>query len=212
MYHLIRKPLIIADNSLLLITMDKISNHIVTQIPSLDPVGAGTDASRPKMASVDGTSLEAPPKRKPGRPKGLGKVPGSGRKAGTPNKLTKDVRNYILEKGKPLELLFKISCGHKIKVGDADGNAKRIYPSLADRASAAKVLLSKVLPDIKATEISGPDGGPIETRVGSLDPIAETARRFAFIMASCEVAEPGSPETPAINHEPVDDDPEGSEQ
>ena len=178
---------------------------------STDLVGGGTDVSSLEVASVDGNSLEALPKRKPGRPKGLGKVPGSGRKAGTPNKLTKDVRNYILEKGKPLELLFKISCGHKIKVGDADGNAKRIYPSLADRASAAKVLLSKVLPDIKATEISGPDGGPIETRVGSLDPIAETARRFAFIMASSEVAEPEHSDVPVINHEPMDDDPEGSE-
>ena len=201
----------IANNSICFIAMDKISNDIVTGMHSTDLLEAGTDVSSSEVVYVEGNSLEAPPKRRPGRPKGLGKVPGSGRKAGTPNKLTKDVRNYILEKGKPLELLFKISCGHKIKVGDADGNAKRIYPSLADRASAAKVLLSKVLPDIKATEISGPDGGPIETRVGSLDPIAETARRFAFIMASCEAAEPEPPNAPVINHEPMDDDPEKSE-
>jgi hypothetical protein len=102
-----------------------------------------------------------PQKRPPGRPKGLGRVPGSGRKPGTPNKLTQDVRQYIMDKGQPLELLFKIARGHKIKVGDAEGNAAKIYPSLTDRASAARALLAKCLPDMKATEVSSPDGGPL---------------------------------------------------
>ena len=194
--------------------MKIIGNNVVTKSHSREALEVDTDVCSPEVEFAESASIEfstTPPKRGPGRPKGIAKVPGSGRKAGTPNKLTKDVRNYILEKGKPLELLFKISCGHKIKVGDADGNAKRVYPSLADRASAAKVLLSKVLPDIKATEISGPDGGPIEARVGSLDPIAETARRFAFIMASSETAEPESPDAPVIDHDPAEKDPERSE-
>jgi hypothetical protein len=132
----------------------------------------------------------ASPKRPPGRPRGLGKVPGSGRKPGTPNKLTQDVREYIMEKGQPLELLFKIARGYKIKVGDSDGNAAKIYPSLTDRAAAARALLAKCLPDMKATELSGPDGGPIETTAGdgSLNPMSELARRFSFIMASGEAA------------------------
>lgn len=31
----------------------------------------------------------------------------------------------------------------------------------ADQLAAAKMLLSKVIPDIKAVELSGPDGGPM---------------------------------------------------
>ncbi len=36
------------------------------------------------------------PKRKPGRPRGLGKVPGSGRAKGVPNKKTAEVRELLL--------------------------------------------------------------------------------------------------------------------
>jgi hypothetical protein len=155
------------------------------------------------MLAADDQNLDAStdtPNRGPGRPKGFGKVPGSGRKAGTPNKLTLDVRTYIMEKGKPLELLFKISCGQKVKVGDVDGNSKLIYPSLTDRASAARALLSKVLPDIKATEITGADGGPIETKsvAGGLNQMAELARRLSFVMASGDAAARVTVETQPI--------------
>ncbi len=166
---------------------------------------------RQKLLSMADENV--PERSLPGRPKGLGKVNGSGRKPGQPNKITRDVKETIMKRGKPLELLCDVVRGRKVRVGPqaGPGEPEYVYPTLQDRISAARVLISKVAPDIKATEISGPDGGPIETRVGSLDPIAETARRFAFIMASCEAAEPEPPNAPVINHEPMDDDPEKSE-
>ena len=112
-----------------------------------------------------------------------------------------------MDKGKPLELLFKICAGNLIKVGDADGGSKKVYPSLADRATAARVLLAKVLPDMKATEITGADGGAVEiTTDNGLAPMAEVARRLSFIMASGDAAAGVTVETqplPALESAPA---------
>jgi hypothetical protein len=184
--------------------MKENSNLLVTETYPTTASETDRRASSPNQGlgvpGAEESSLDIlhdnPLKRPPGRPKGLGKVPGSGRKSGTPNKMTKDVREYIMDKGRPLELLFKIARGYKVKVGDPEGNAKKIYPSLTDRAAAAKTLLAKCIPDIKATEISGPEGGPIESRTdGALAPMTELARRLAFVMASGEV-EIAKPEHP----------------
>ena len=63
------------------------------------------------------------------------------------------------------------------------------YPTLQDRLSAARVLIGKIAPDMKATELSGPAGQAIEIKTeGGLDAMAEAARRLAFIMAQVDTA------------------------
>ena len=37
------------------------------------------------------------------------------------------------------------------------------YPSLEQRLRAAELLMKKILPDLTAAEVTGPDGGPIKT-------------------------------------------------
>lgn len=103
--------------------------------------------------------------RKRGRPAGLGKVPGSGRKKGTPNHTTADAKALILARGKPIEFLCDVIQGRRVRVGPqaGPGEARYEYPSLTDRMRAAVALAAKVLPDVKATELSGPDGGAIQT-------------------------------------------------
>jgi hypothetical protein len=130
-------------------------------------------------------------KRRPGRQKGLGKVKGSGRKPGQPNKITKDIKETIMKRGKPLELLCDVVRGKKIRVGPqaGPGEPKYVYPTLQDRVSAARVLIGKVAPDMKATELSGPDGAAVAIKTDSgLDPAIELARRFSFIIAAGEAA------------------------
>lgn len=101
-------------------------------------------------------------KRPPGRAPGLGKVAGSGRKKGVPNKITTDVKETILKRGRPLELLCDVARGIKIRVGAQAGPEKTfVYPNLPDRIRAAETLLSKIVPSMKASEISGPDGTPL---------------------------------------------------
>jgi hypothetical protein len=101
--------------------------------------------------------------RKPGRPAGLGKVPGSGRKRGTPNGTTADAKTLIVAQGKPIEFLCRIVQGQRVRVGPraGPGPVQWEYPSLQDRMRAAMVLAGKVVPDVRATEISGPGGAPL---------------------------------------------------
>lgn len=50
------------------------------------------------------------PKRGPGRPKGLGKVPGSGRRKGTPNKVTRQIKVAFQQHGDALvKALLKLT-------------------------------------------------------------------------------------------------------
>jgi len=101
-------------------------------------------------------------KRPPGRAPGLGKVAGSGRKKGVPNKITTDIKETILKRGRPLELLCDVARGIKIRVGAQAGPEKTfVYPTLPDRIRAAETLLAKIVPSMKASEISGPDGVPL---------------------------------------------------
>ena len=103
-------------------------------------------------------------KRSRGRPKGMGKVPGSGRKPGASNKITTDVKRTIMVRGKPLELLCDVARGVKVRVGPqaGPGDPEFQYPSLGERLTAARTLLGKIIPDLKAQELSGPDGAPLK--------------------------------------------------
>ena len=59
------------------------------------------------------------------------------------------------------------------------------YPTLAQRVQAGETLLRKLLPDLKATELSGPDGAPLiePSHYDELMSTTEAAQRIAFILA-----------------------------
>ena len=100
--------------------------------------------------------------RKPGSPKPAG----SGRKKGTPNKQTIATRAQILEKCDPLKILADVALGKRWAVVDPADSSKRIlsYPSGDQRIHAVTTLAKKVSPDLRAQELSGPGGAPIETK------------------------------------------------
>lgn len=114
----------------------------------------------------------------PGRPKGISKPEGSGRKAGTPNIWTPEFREWLSEKAQPFELLADICSGLSIE----DAGVKR-KPTLPERMRAAETLGRKLLPDLAATSISTP-----QLEAGNLHGLAvpsfELARRLAFVLAN----------------------------
>ena len=130
-------------------------------------------------------------KRRPGRPKGYPKT--GGRKPGSKNAVPNELRNYINHKGRPLELLAAIASGRKVTAADPKDPCKKtsVYPSLTDRISAARVLMNKLVPDLRASEISGPDNGPIQIES---EPITdkERARRIAFALRKAYEAQANS--------------------
>ena len=68
-----------------------------------------------------------------------------GRRAGTPNKVNLDVRSRIEAEADPVGFLIKVVKGSKIRGEN---------PSMAQRIRAAERLLAKVVPDLKAVELS----------------------------------------------------------
>lgn len=114
-----------------------------------------------------------------GRPPGTPKT--GGRKPGQQNLVTKDIKELILRRGRPVELLCDVARGLKVRVGPqaGPGEPEFIYPTLADRLSAARVLLGKVIGDVKSIELGGaPDGVPIQ-----VEDAIETAQRRADALA-----------------------------
>src|SRR6516225_6502438 len=83
-----------------------------------------------------------PEKRGPGRPKGLGRVPGSGRQKGTPNRTTAELRQQITA-ARPVEFLIKVAEGRRVRIGPqaGPGEAAYAYPSLEQRLRAAELLM-----------------------------------------------------------------------
>lgn len=126
-------------------------------------------------------SEEPSTKQPDGRPKGTVKT--GGRKPGAVNRLPEELRRFINQRGRPLELLAAIADGRKVSAADpANPGAKiRVYPSLNERVFAARTLLNKLLPDLKSTELSGPDGGPISVAPESVSDV-DLARRIAFAL------------------------------
>ena len=53
--------------------------------------------------------------------------------------------------------------GKRMVAAGEHGDKKRTwaYPTLTQRVQAGETLLKKMLPDLKATELSGPDGAPL---------------------------------------------------
>ena len=106
-------------------------------------------------------TAEKPKKNKGGRPKGY---PASGgRRPGTPNKINQVSRNYVIRQGAPLSFLCNVVRGKRFTAAAEQGDSKRahVFPTMDQRIRAAEVLSRKCLPDLKATELTGKDGGAV---------------------------------------------------
>ncbi len=127
------------------------------------------------------------PKRGPGRPKGLGRVPGSGRAKGTRNKDRTATIEQIMREADPIQYLCKVARGDRMEAGDGPDAKKKSwwFPTGDQRLTAMQTLARKVLPDLRATELTGRDGEPVipPTRVDELYSTMEVARRLAFVLA-----------------------------
>ncbi len=111
------------------------------------------------------------PKRKPGRPKGSTKPPGSGRQKGTPNHTTQALRRRIHRRGKPVETVCDVAAGKT----EIEG---------LSQADAIKLLFRAVVPELRAEIVSGPDDGPIrsETTNAIVGDDRELGRRVALLL------------------------------
>jgi hypothetical protein len=116
---------------------------------------------------ADGATVTSAPARRLGRPRGV------------PNKTTRAAKEAITDAA-PWELLVRVMRGQTFKRADEEGarRAVGVRPTLTQSIAAAEALLRKVCPDMKATELSGPGGGPIasETRVEHRETLQEAAR------------------------------------
>ena len=112
--------------------------------------------------------------RRPGRPKGLPKPPGSGRQVGTPNKISRDVKELALKDGP------KMLAGlRKLALGAADERTRlAAITAYLDRAYGRPV---------QATELTGKDGAPLD-RPHSMMSDLEAVRRIRYLMGNAKRA------------------------
>ncbi len=157
------------------------------------------------------TSAPAPAapaaKRGPGKPKGYPKS--GGRVKGTPNRSTVQTRDRIQELGDPIAFLADVMNGKRMVAAGEPGDMKKTwcYPTLAQRVQASETLLRKLLPDLKATELTGKDGAPLiePTRRDELYSSMELARRTAFMLRAGDDAQR---ELAALNAPEIDTEPQ----
>ncbi|MEE8225403.1 MAG: hypothetical protein V3R30_01165 [Kiloniellales bacterium] len=111
-----------------------------------------------------------------------------GRPKGVPNKVNRIAKEAILE-AEPHVFLVRIMEGRKFKRAGSDAGRKTVacYPMLEQSITAAENLLRKICPDVRATELSGPGGQPIEQRTE----LIESAKRVAEVFT--EVADTPAP-------------------
>ncbi|API58748.1 hypothetical protein BSL82_04980 [Tardibacter chloracetimidivorans] len=107
--------------------------------------------------------------RRPGKPKGHPKPPGSGRQKGTPNRITRDVREAAQKhSAKAIAELVRL-------LKDTDSRV---------RVAAARELLDRAHgKPVSPQEITGRDGGPVAWESSSPVQRRETARSIAFVLA-----------------------------
>jgi hypothetical protein len=82
---------------------------------------------------------------------------GRGRPPGSRNKVGKSAMDLIALHGKgAIETLCRVAAGHAVfSAPDDKGNRERLNPTLAERVAAAKIIADKLVPTLKASEISG---------------------------------------------------------
>lgn len=114
----------------------------------------------------------APIARRPGPPKGVPKPPGSGRKPGTPNRVTRDIKQLALKDApvmlRELKRLALNATDEKTRLGAVN--------AWLDRAVGKPMAPS---------EVSGPNGEPL---IPAATDTIDTARRMLFVMKQAEAA------------------------
>ena len=114
---------------------------------------------------LDVHRIHVTPKRKPGRPKGTPRS--GGRARGTPNKKNQVTREFIIREGAPVKFLCQVAKGTRILAAPEPEAKKRtwVVPTLEQRIHAATILARKIVPDLKAVEHAGEDGGNLVVRI-----------------------------------------------
>ncbi len=99
--------------------------------------------------------------RRPGRAKGCKKS--GGRQKGARNKDRAATAERIMKMADPIGFLCDVCRGVRMEAAAEDGAKKRTwwYPTADQRIGAAVTLSRKVLPDLRATELTGKDGGAV---------------------------------------------------
>ncbi len=127
---------------------------------------------------------------------------------GTPNRSTVQTRDRIQKLADPIQFLADVMAGKRMVAAGEPGDMKKTwcYPTLAQRVQASETLLRKLLPDLKATELTGKDGAPLlePTRRDGLHSKMELARSLAYVLAAGDDAkrELAALDEPTIDTEP----------
>lgn len=147
---------------------------------SKSPAQKPAAPSPEKNGEIPGENLKAALKKKTGRPKGTPKT--GGRKKPGPNPYGKAGREYLAEHAGHLDLLIRILNGKGIKLAGPTGKPKWWYPDKGDVLWALDRALQRTVPVLQAQEISGPEGGPIQSE--DLTPIGdlELARQIDSLL------------------------------
>jgi hypothetical protein len=84
-------------------------------------------------------------------------------------------REFILREGAPVKLLCQVAKGTRILAAAESGAKPRTWvtPTLDQRIHAATILARKIVPDLKAVEYSGEDGGNLIIRIVRFADVAE---------------------------------------
>ena len=145
--------------------------------------------ARGKAPDVQTGSAPCAPKSAPTKPR-------RGRPKGSVNRTNKIAKEAITEAA-PHAFLIRIMEGRKFMRAAEDGAKRKVacYPTLQESTAAARTLLAKTCPDMKAVELAGKDGEPLVPNLAMTD--KELARRVALILdqadkAAAEAAEDGS--------------------
>ena len=136
-----------------------------------------------KQGNGQATPPDEPLPRKRGRPKGLPKT--GGRKKGTKNWTHPEIRDALLDKSGAISVLADFVAGRQLYAGQSGsvGKAGWRYPTLQQRLQALQILLAKVVPDLKATEISGPESEALIPDPGEVD-TGQLARTILSILST----------------------------
>jgi hypothetical protein len=125
-----------------------------------------------------------PPKRR-GRPKGLGKVPGSGRQAlpRTPA----DLRAYMVEQIGKADRLLDIAQGKQIHLSGPSGKTYLGYPSISDQLAAWRLILGKCLPDLQSVATTLDANVSAEVKAPELASPRDLARAILGILSTASL-------------------------
>jgi len=154
---------------------------------------AVVDTSEPASGALRAPEA-VPAPRKRGRPKGLPKT--GGRKAGVRNWTHPEIRDALLGRSGAIEVLADICAGRQLLVTGPTGKSIFAYPTMSERLRALDLVLRKVLPDLQATALSGPDGKPLFPEGASADPLSVARAvlgvlRTAAPQSHVAITEPG---------------------